>query len=295
MLERGLTEDGAAQALGWPKHGVTARVKIFELPERAQQLVGEGTTPGRRWASCALSATLAMKLLGVEVPRWAPSGRTPARGIATAGGFSADRDRAEQLTRGQALPAPDPPAAGELIRRPRARRCLIYATLQLCDAIGASGAHSGLLRATAVLRERSRTRRSFQRPAGTRRARLAGLESREAVSMRVLERIFRGRGGRGRIAGRSSTTAVTASRLVAVAVVEEHHGAAPDRQEVQGMCEEWWMWRRRREAEEARRLWDEFERTRPVTEPGPVTEPERMDEREVTLEEREATASAAES
>ena len=42
MLERGLTEDGAAQALGWPKHRVTARVKILELPERAQQLIGDG-------------------------------------------------------------------------------------------------------------------------------------------------------------------------------------------------------------------------------------------------------------
>jgi len=42
MLERGLTEDGAAQALGWPKQRVTARGKILELPERAQQLIGEG-------------------------------------------------------------------------------------------------------------------------------------------------------------------------------------------------------------------------------------------------------------
>jgi hypothetical protein len=42
MLDRGLTEDGAAQALGWPKHRVTARVKILEFPERAQQLIGEG-------------------------------------------------------------------------------------------------------------------------------------------------------------------------------------------------------------------------------------------------------------
>jgi hypothetical protein len=54
------------------------------------------------------------------------------------------------------------------------------------------------------------------------------------------------------------------------------------------MCEEWWMWRRYREAEEGRRLWDEFERTQPVS------EPERTDEREVTLEERERTPSAAE-
>lgn len=42
MLERGLTEDGAAQALGWPRQRVTARVKVLELPERAQQLIGEG-------------------------------------------------------------------------------------------------------------------------------------------------------------------------------------------------------------------------------------------------------------
>ena len=42
MLNRGLTEDGAAQALGWPKNRVTARVKILELPERGQQLIGEG-------------------------------------------------------------------------------------------------------------------------------------------------------------------------------------------------------------------------------------------------------------
>jgi hypothetical protein len=42
MLDRGLTEDGAAQALGWPKTRVTARVKILELPERAQLLIGEG-------------------------------------------------------------------------------------------------------------------------------------------------------------------------------------------------------------------------------------------------------------
>ena len=42
MLQRGLTEDGAAQALGWPKQRVSARVKVLELPERAQQLIGEG-------------------------------------------------------------------------------------------------------------------------------------------------------------------------------------------------------------------------------------------------------------
>jgi hypothetical protein len=53
------------------------------------------------------------------------------------------------------------------------------------------------------------------------------------------------------------------------------------------MCEEWWMWRHRREAEEARRLWDELERTQPVS------EPERLDERDVTLAQREAVPTTA--
>lgn len=42
MLARGFSEDGTAQALGWPKARVTARVKILELPDRAQQLIGDG-------------------------------------------------------------------------------------------------------------------------------------------------------------------------------------------------------------------------------------------------------------
>jgi hypothetical protein len=47
MLARGLTEDGAAQALGWSKARVTARVKILALPETAQALVGTGEIPVR--------------------------------------------------------------------------------------------------------------------------------------------------------------------------------------------------------------------------------------------------------
>ena len=42
MLANGLTEDGAAQALGWPKARVTARMRLLELPEAAQQMVGTG-------------------------------------------------------------------------------------------------------------------------------------------------------------------------------------------------------------------------------------------------------------
>jgi hypothetical protein len=42
MLAKGLSEDGAAQALGWAKARVTARVRLLELPEQAQRLVGAG-------------------------------------------------------------------------------------------------------------------------------------------------------------------------------------------------------------------------------------------------------------
>jgi hypothetical protein len=60
MLERGLTEDGAAQALGWPKARVAARVKILELPERAQQLIGDGVI--------ALSAVDQLRAIGTVAP-----------------------------------------------------------------------------------------------------------------------------------------------------------------------------------------------------------------------------------
>ena len=43
MLDRGFSEEGAAHLLGWDRRRVTARVKLLELPERAQQLVGDGT------------------------------------------------------------------------------------------------------------------------------------------------------------------------------------------------------------------------------------------------------------
>ena len=56
MLDRGLTVDGAAQALGWNRTRVTARMKLLELPERAQQLVGTG--------SIALSAVDQLQAIG---------------------------------------------------------------------------------------------------------------------------------------------------------------------------------------------------------------------------------------
>jgi ParB/RepB/Spo0J family partition protein len=60
MLARGLTEDGAAQALGWPKARVTARMRLLELPERAQQLTGQGVIP--------LSAVEELRTIGSVSP-----------------------------------------------------------------------------------------------------------------------------------------------------------------------------------------------------------------------------------
>lgn len=45
ILDRGLTEQGAADVLGWSIHRVAARVKILGLPERAQQMIGAGEIP----------------------------------------------------------------------------------------------------------------------------------------------------------------------------------------------------------------------------------------------------------
>ena len=60
MLDKGLTEDGAAQALGWPKARVTARVKLLELPERARELTGDGVIP--------LSAVELLRAIGKVSP-----------------------------------------------------------------------------------------------------------------------------------------------------------------------------------------------------------------------------------
>ena len=60
MLDRGLTVDGAAQALGWPKARVTARVKLLELPELAQQMIGDGRL--------ALSSVEQLRAIGAVSP-----------------------------------------------------------------------------------------------------------------------------------------------------------------------------------------------------------------------------------
>ena len=60
MLDRGLTEAGVAQALGWSAQRVTARVKLLELPEAAQVMIGEGRV--------ALSAVDQLRAVGSVSP-----------------------------------------------------------------------------------------------------------------------------------------------------------------------------------------------------------------------------------
>lgn len=55
------------------------------------------------------------------------------------------------------------------------------------------------------------------------------------------------------------------------------------------MCHDWRLMRPVEEGAASRELWDEFERTRQLTEPEPTEE-----EAEVTLEQREATPLSAE-
>lgn len=54
------------------------------------------------------------------------------------------------------------------------------------------------------------------------------------------------------------------------------------------MCHQWWDWRmyEEREREASRELWDEFERTQPLSDPG-------EEEVEVTLEAPEAQPASA--
>jgi hypothetical protein len=54
------------------------------------------------------------------------------------------------------------------------------------------------------------------------------------------------------------------------------------------MCNEWWYQRRAKEREASRRMWEEFDRTRPLTDPE-VTE----EEPEVILEKPETERLAA--
>jgi hypothetical protein len=54
------------------------------------------------------------------------------------------------------------------------------------------------------------------------------------------------------------------------------------------MCHDWWQWRRYQEREARRDLWDEFERTRPLSDAGPAEE-----DADVTLEASDAEPAGA--
>lgn len=45
ILDEGYSPDGAATVLGWSKRRVTSRLRILELPEPTQQLIGTGALP----------------------------------------------------------------------------------------------------------------------------------------------------------------------------------------------------------------------------------------------------------
>ena len=84
MLDRGLSEDGAAQALGWPKHRVTARMKLLELPEQAQQLTGQGVIPLAAVDELRTIGKASPELLNVLVEHVdSEDGRWVARELAT--------------------------------------------------------------------------------------------------------------------------------------------------------------------------------------------------------------------
>jgi hypothetical protein len=65
---------------------------------------------------------------------------------------------------------------------------------------------------------------------------------------------------------------------------------SPPREEVVSMCHEEYFRRRRREADESWAMWEDFERTWPVADPGrpsDVPEPERAEpEEEISVAER---------
>lgn len=62
MLDEGYTLDGAATVLGWNRKLVSARAKILDLPERAQQLIGSGELPLSTVGTIAKIAEVSLEL-----------------------------------------------------------------------------------------------------------------------------------------------------------------------------------------------------------------------------------------
>jgi ParB/RepB/Spo0J family partition protein len=62
MLDEGYTLDGAATVLGWNRKLVSARAKILDLPETAQQLIGNGELPVSAVATLTKIAAVSAEL-----------------------------------------------------------------------------------------------------------------------------------------------------------------------------------------------------------------------------------------
>jgi ParB/RepB/Spo0J family partition protein len=62
MLDEGYTIDGAATVLGWSRGLVSARAKILDLPETAQQLIGSGELPVSAVATLTKIAAVSAEL-----------------------------------------------------------------------------------------------------------------------------------------------------------------------------------------------------------------------------------------
>ena len=73
-LGDGLTENGAAQALTWPKARVTARRRLLELPDAAQIMVGRGEIPLSAVERLRAIGAVSSEILDVVVAYLAASG-----------------------------------------------------------------------------------------------------------------------------------------------------------------------------------------------------------------------------
>jgi len=90
MLDRGLTVDGAAQALGWSRARVTARVRLLELPEPAQRMIGDGRLPLSSIEPLRAIASASPKLLDELIAFLADGNEWAAERIAREPGWVLD-------------------------------------------------------------------------------------------------------------------------------------------------------------------------------------------------------------
>ena len=120
MLDSGLSDDGAAQALGWPKARVTARVQAARAARAAQQMVGDGQLAlqlGRAAARDRPGIPGAARRADRLPRRRQRVGRRAARPGARLGTRRALRERQQQGVRGSSRPGRRPRARGAAARQ----------------------------------------------------------------------------------------------------------------------------------------------------------------------------------